>query len=692
MSLMKDVMTADPKAVIPQEPKPGLIKELSVQTALKKSDMSDAGSTDVVDKAGAASDISFNLMRNTINANGQVTGSDITDYIERAEELNDEVDTIPFGLETDDGQIVKVYVNAEQADKFEETMKNMLGLEDDIEEAINRLSTEFDIVDVVWPRQENEEGEEVDPDADLSIDDTSNLEDPEDDNDFAEDEFDVIASADAKPESAPEDEEPEPEETDPDAEDEEDPDADPDADEDDEDEDPDDPDKPKKKKKKAQPAEPSTAAESKTTQEKDMTIGAKFLDRVINEAEQEDRDGVKDGFDIPLDSQARAMAARLKLPMAKRLIAFHYMCGVPGRYMNTTEVIDAVASSADMLRKKVAVRRAFLSLYEGLATAKGLTLQKDGAVQEAKSDAKRLADQNPEKIIKARAAIKAAKKALADHEKNYDGGTGARAKKLQADIDAAMGKLKKLTEEEEQINEAKAKRGSFIQKLLESVLVELGLPESLMVTTGPAVVGTGIYNTAELIEQDSTLERALRLMATRLGVSAAEAQKAVQEDVELDEAVDVGNDDYAQAVAGLVAALGIPDDILNRQRTKVVQALREKRSTLRNRTAVLTMIGRLMDIIQKNTVERGNGPANPGAANADTNEAASRWTKLSALQEAKGKPKKDEDPDGPVEAQGVKGMKSTPWKKTFKNQKAMEDWFDKNGDDITVHRYSYDKK
>ena len=154
--------------------KMSMIRELStagVQTALKTSDGSDAGKNDVSDRASAAQDVGFNLMRNTINANGQVTGSDVADYIERAEDLNDEVDTVPFGLETDDGQIVKVYVNAEQADAFEAAMKNMLGLEDDIEEAINRLSTEFDIVDVVWPQSDAEDGEEAeeDPDADLSI-------------------------------------------------------------------------------------------------------------------------------------------------------------------------------------------------------------------------------------------------------------------------------------------------------------------------------------------------------------------------------------------------------------------------------------------------------------------------------------------------------------------------------------------
>lgn len=137
---------------------------------LKKSDSSDAGSTDVAGKI-MPNDVSFSMMRNTINSDGEVSGSDVANYLERAGELNDEVDTIPFGLETDDGDIVKVYINAEQADAFEEAMKKMLGIEDDIEEAINKLAQDFDIVDVVWPKtEENDSSEVLDLDSEAEFD------------------------------------------------------------------------------------------------------------------------------------------------------------------------------------------------------------------------------------------------------------------------------------------------------------------------------------------------------------------------------------------------------------------------------------------------------------------------------------------------------------------------------------------
>jgi hypothetical protein len=63
----------------------------------------------------------------------------------------DEVDTITFGLETDDGKIVKVYVKVDQADDFEKALANKLGEIDDIEEVLNELSKEYEIVDVEWP-------------------------------------------------------------------------------------------------------------------------------------------------------------------------------------------------------------------------------------------------------------------------------------------------------------------------------------------------------------------------------------------------------------------------------------------------------------------------------------------------------------------------------------------------------------
>lgn len=139
---------------------------------LKNANKTDAGKNDVVDKTD---DVHFISARNKINAEQEVTGEFVADFINKAEELNNEVDTVVFGVETDDDYIIKVYVAADQADKFEETLAAKLGLDDDIEEVLNDLALDFDIVDVVWPKAK--EGESTD---DPEIEDSSvDAEEPE---------------------------------------------------------------------------------------------------------------------------------------------------------------------------------------------------------------------------------------------------------------------------------------------------------------------------------------------------------------------------------------------------------------------------------------------------------------------------------------------------------------------------------
>jgi len=183
-----------------------LLSELVNQADLKRSDGSDAGKNDL-DSKGA--EVKFNLMRNTINSDGKITGSDVANYLEKAADLNDEVDTVLYGLETDDGQVVKVYVNAAQADAFEQEMKIMLGMEDDIEEAVNKLASKFDIVDVIWPKDTSEEGEgEGSGEDEVNLDDAADLGNTMDSDDD-DDDMEVIASVDDEDAAAatpPEDE------------------------------------------------------------------------------------------------------------------------------------------------------------------------------------------------------------------------------------------------------------------------------------------------------------------------------------------------------------------------------------------------------------------------------------------------------------------------------------------------------
>jgi hypothetical protein len=75
---------------------------------------------------------------------------------------DDDVDSQCFGLEMEDGAVVKVYVKKEDAEAFEEAMAKRLGEDDDIKAAIEELEKDFDIIEVVWPDEDTEEPDEDD--------------------------------------------------------------------------------------------------------------------------------------------------------------------------------------------------------------------------------------------------------------------------------------------------------------------------------------------------------------------------------------------------------------------------------------------------------------------------------------------------------------------------------------------------
>lgn len=158
-----------------------LMKEIFKRTKLVEAD----GASDAVD-AVRADALDLGAHRTTLNH------EDIMQHINRAEEDEDAVETITFGLETDNDEIVKVYVAVSDADAFEKELAKLLGTEDTIEDALNELADKFDIVDVVWPEGDDEEAdEEFGDDEDLKVDfDSSDEEDESSDETEAEDKLD----------------------------------------------------------------------------------------------------------------------------------------------------------------------------------------------------------------------------------------------------------------------------------------------------------------------------------------------------------------------------------------------------------------------------------------------------------------------------------------------------------------------
>lgn len=112
--------------------------------------------SDVTDKASSFGDVQFNQLRNNVKLGGEVTQMDVSKYLNKAHEVNDEVETITFGLEQSDGSIVKVYVDATQAEAFEKHLSTLLGKYDDVEDAIEDAAGKFDIIDVEWPNTDHD--------------------------------------------------------------------------------------------------------------------------------------------------------------------------------------------------------------------------------------------------------------------------------------------------------------------------------------------------------------------------------------------------------------------------------------------------------------------------------------------------------------------------------------------------------
>ena len=77
---------------------------------------------------------------------------------------DDDLDAQCFGLEMEDGKVVKVYVKQEDAENFEKAMSEKLGETDDLKTAIEELEKDFEILKVVWPDEDQEDDEESDDD------------------------------------------------------------------------------------------------------------------------------------------------------------------------------------------------------------------------------------------------------------------------------------------------------------------------------------------------------------------------------------------------------------------------------------------------------------------------------------------------------------------------------------------------
>ena len=333
--------------------------------------------TDVDDAAAASNDIEFKQLRNNVNIGDNVTQMDVNNYLDKAHDINDEVDTVTFGMESDDGSIVKVYVNASQADEFEKALAQALGEEDDVEQVINDMSNKFDIVDVEWPQEMTEplvepevpsedEGETTDevpseegetPEIDFS---TTADEPPADETSSDEPEIDFSTTADEPPADDSSDTSEEEPAEEPPAE-EEPADDESDTEEEPSDEEPEldaDGNPVKKKKPKAE----------KTEEAFMQTIGEKFKQKLLTEArvkkpvKGEAEEGAEDKEVVAARSkyedQVKHLMASFPTRQDKAIITLMITLGVPIRSLtlHKAEVRQSIDGAADLYMKNSSFR------------------------------------------------------------------------------------------------------------------------------------------------------------------------------------------------------------------------------------------------------------------------------------------------------------------------------------------------
>lgn len=331
-----------PYALTPVKEKYSLIKSVSEDWA-HVTDMKFA--TDVDDSAAAQTDVEFKQLRNNVQMGDNVSQSDVNNYLDKAHELNDEVDTVTFGMETDTGAVIKVYVNAQQADEFEKALSELLGEEDDVEEAINKMAEKFDIVDVEWPPEMQPSAEQPTED-DLPSDDELSSEEPP-----ADEELDI---PDEEPEidySVSGEEEP--------AEDEEDVEGE---------------DKKKKKKSKKQPTETEEGASM-------TTYGEKFKQKLLAEAKKpakkkEETEGPAEDPAIvaarqKFESQIEDLLDVFRIPQERAVLTLMIYLGAPIKAlkMHKAELRGSIKSASERFMKDNSFKMWIKKLIAALTAA-----------------------------------------------------------------------------------------------------------------------------------------------------------------------------------------------------------------------------------------------------------------------------------------------------------------------------------
>lgn len=122
-------------------------------------------------RAGVMESLGVDLGKNDFDASDVISKMDSAERKVKAAD-----DTTAFGMEDEDGNLVKVYVRNNQAEEFEQTLAALLAGADqddddrnssvEIAEVLFQLKDKYEIVDVEWPTIQGDEEEEQEVEGD----------------------------------------------------------------------------------------------------------------------------------------------------------------------------------------------------------------------------------------------------------------------------------------------------------------------------------------------------------------------------------------------------------------------------------------------------------------------------------------------------------------------------------------------
>jgi hypothetical protein len=477
---------------------------------------------------GSGSGLEYKLIKSLGAAPGATLDDNTAgNLLTTAHDQAEEVETVCFGLQQDDGEIVKVYVNVDQSEAFEAALADALGKKDDIEEVINDLADEYDIVSVEWPgEREGEQNapEDTNPDSEqdggaeddndnkeyqLDFDLSNKVKSDEDDKkkpEKAKQEDDNETSEDKPEDDSDEDfgglelgddtDKEEDEDTDKEEEDSEEEDSDKDE-EDDTDEDETNPDKPKKKKK------PKKSKDTdKELDVKESFIFSHFLNKeitIINE--QRDKDvfskkelKIEDIFNSAFQQNIVKLLFLLDFPVER------------------------------MLSRKAVVRKSIRARALELNTHSKIKLMISRLIRELET--------------------------LSTKDEYYD-----KQRKLVSDF----------KEEDLKESDVEEKLTSDIQRLLLDVYKHLGIPDQIL-KSKVGVLRQEIRKTAKVFVSHPGLKSKL--------------VKLPKEEVIKEEDGQFSSDPYTNLVVAVMEGLGLPTEIIDLKPLIIKQSIKERKTSL----------------------------------------------------------------------------------------------------------------